>query len=263
MAIPWPAAALAFTLAAAIWPLTVTFEARAGRGGAQLDVSSVGMLWRARLRLLHARATLQEASVEVRFLHFLTLRKEWPAVSVAWRGLVPSWRVVSELEAGLGKAGDGAEADHPVTWARVRRWARAWRRWRPAARAARQGLRFVGRRLVVSSLRIALRVAVDDPAAAAWVHGLAWSVLGAALGRAQGAWRFRRPPRVTVQPVVAAGGFDFRMAGQASVRQIEAAAGLALAAAAYAGEKLAQAARARRPARPRRRRARRTAAACG
>src|SRR5690606_4181853 len=151
-----------------------------------------------------------------RFLHFLTLRKEWPAVSVAWRGLVPSWRVVSELEAGLGKAGDGAEADHPVTWARVRRWARVWRRWRPAARAARQGLRFVGRRLVVSSLRIALRVAVDDPAAAAWVHGLAWSVLGAALGRAQGAWRFRRPPRVTVQPVVAAGGFDFRMAGQAS-----------------------------------------------
>lgn len=237
---PWAVAAFVFALVACAWPLTAVFAARIGSGGAALDISSVAMLWRLRLRVLFAKGSLDEISIEVRLLHLFTVRKEYPSVSLDWRRWTPVWRIVSEWEAGLQEAGDGRESDDVVTWARLKQWLGAWKRRRPATQALAAGARFVRRRLTVKSLNVAVRVGLGDAAATAWAHGLAWAVFGGAWGGLQRQVKFRTKPAVAVTPLYNRRGFRLSVEGEASLRQIEAAAGLVVAVLAYARHKLSE-----------------------
>lgn len=234
----WCRISLVFSVITAVWPLVYTFSGRIRSGDVDLDVTSIGMLWRLRVRALRAASSLDEFSLELRLLHVITIRKEFPAVSSRWRMFIPAWRILGEWETGFREAGDGQESETIVTWEDLKEWHQIWRRWQPVIRAFRTGARFARRRLRVKSMRWHLRFGLGDAAATARAYGYAWMLFGIGLAFACRKLTFLAKPEVAVQPVYNARLFHLNVEAHASMFQVEAVIALIISLVVYVRDKI-------------------------
>lgn len=238
----WCPAFILFLIISMVWPLTSVFAARLRAGSMEVDGSVIGLLWRLRVRALHEGASRDELSVELRLLHVITLRKEFPAVATSWRRFVPAWRLVQEWEVGFREAGDGAESEARVTWAEVKEWFQTWKRWQPVVRSLGRGASFVRRRLRVKSLHGRLHFGLGDAALTARAYGVAWALVGNALGFASRKLILATKPDVSIVPIYNKRFIRLEVSGEAAVPQVIAAAGLLVSVFAYARGKRRKAA---------------------
>ena len=225
-----------FGLLLYFWPVTYRLSVSLGGGRREVALRVTGLMGQVHVRGVQRPTGQDDLAVELRLFHVIRIRKLWPSLAVGWNRTGPYRQRFEDREPGVPDAGPGEGSPGRLTFREI---AARWVRWKPVLRALQSGSRFWWRHLQVSQTHLHVRFGLEDAAQTALACGLAWSILGTALGYAQRTLHFVRRPEINLTPVYGRRLLQLELDSVARMRQGEATLAFLLSAAAYVKEKLA------------------------